>query len=330
MAAALIYAHHNVSITDGICRWNFKKPSKSLGDVKTVDELFKKKEYKATLSVPNEEIRQEVHSMIVEANEIVGFRWILANEPSPSVLMFKTMEDILFSLKTGSQEEILDSSKLSQQDISAIEIETRGQSLNWKWAKYRKFRLTASNFSYIIAAIQRNSFPPSLFKRLSGSYNLKNVRQVQWGIQNERNAVIEFEKISGSTVQESGLWLHESGLLGASPDGLIYHKDGTFSILEVKCPFKYRHDNLHSKLAIDKDYIVKVEEKRNVINKSHMYYHQMQGQLAITKARCCYIIVWAIKSAIICRVEPDHEWQQINPLISFFLEKWAPWVIKNV
>lgn len=35
---------------------------------------------------------------------------------------------------------------------------------------------------------------------------------------------------------KSGIWLHESGVLGASPDALV-DRDG---ILEIKCPYKYR------------------------------------------------------------------------------------------
>lgn len=38
--------------------------------------------------------------------------------------------------------------------------------------------------------------------------------------------------VTGNVVEETGLWLYSSGVLGASPDGLI--NDG--KILEVKCP----------------------------------------------------------------------------------------------
>lgn len=36
---------------------------------------------------------------------------------------------------------------------------------------------------------------------------------------------------------ESGVWLHESGLLGTSPDGLV----GDNNDVEAKCPYTQRH-----------------------------------------------------------------------------------------
>ena len=43
-----------------------------------------------------------------------------------------------------------------------------------------------------------------------------------------------YEVVTGNRVRETGLWLHPSGLLGASPDGLISDN----KVLEVKCPMK--------------------------------------------------------------------------------------------
>lgn len=39
-------------------------------------------------------------------------------------------------------------------------------------------------------------------------------------------------------VPETGLWLHERGILGASPDGLV----GQNHVLEIKCPYTERNE----------------------------------------------------------------------------------------
>nr|XP_042902790.1 uncharacterized protein LOC122270229 [Parasteatoda tepidariorum] len=197
------------------------------------------------------------------------------------------MEEILFSKENApfDSASFLEKAKLSPEDISSIEMETRGQSSNWKWARYRKFRLTASNFGFVIKAMKRNSYPKSLFTRLEGSKDLSKIKQIQWGLHNEKAGVSVSEKTLN--VSESGLWLESSGLLGASPVGFFRNQDGSTSILEVKCPFKYREDNLNEKLKLVKDYILHINDDVYVINNTHDYYHQMQGQLAISNAKSC-------------------------------------------
>ena len=74
---------------------------------------------------------------------------------------------------------------------------------------------------------------PSLLKRLLGEYDLSRVKAVQWGVNNEAEAVKAFTNLTGKTIQETGLWLDGSGILGASPDGIVDED----SVLEAKCPF---------------------------------------------------------------------------------------------
>ncbi|KAG5862492.1 hypothetical protein JTB14_002915 [Gonioctena quinquepunctata] len=53
----------------------------------------------------------------------------------------------------------------------------------------------------------------------------------------------------------TGLWLDESGFLGASPDGLCGD-----AIVEVKCPYKFRAVSLSEALRNDKSYIIYIHE----------------------------------------------------------------------
>lgn len=54
-----------------------------------------------------------------------------------------------------------------------------------------------------------------------------------WGREFESQAIQEYECVSGSLVEPTGLWVSEAlDWLGASPDGLV----GSDGLVEVKCP----------------------------------------------------------------------------------------------
>uniref|UniRef100_A0AAV2JV29 YqaJ viral recombinase domain-containing protein n=1 Tax=Knipowitschia caucasica TaxID=637954 RepID=A0AAV2JV29_KNICA len=117
---------------------------------------------------------------------------------------------------------MLSSLAVSPQQKEAIERATVGQTKNALWMAYRRKRITASNFGLVLAAVKRNSYPPSLFKTLLGHYNLKQgAHACDWGIVHEQKAKEEYMKRTGVTFQESGVFLSDSGLLGGSPDGLV-------------------------------------------------------------------------------------------------------------
>jgi hypothetical protein len=70
--------------------------------------------------------------------------------------------------------------------------------------------------------------------------DLSRVKAVTWGVNNEKEAVKAFETSTGLKVQDTGLWLDSSGVVGASPDGLIGRK----SVLEIKCPYTHRNSTI--------------------------------------------------------------------------------------
>ena len=66
---------------------------------------------------------------------------------------------------------------------------------------------------------------------------MSRVKAVQWGVNNETEALKAFTKLTGKTVVETGIWLDTSGILCASPDGLVEED----SDLEAKCPYTERN-----------------------------------------------------------------------------------------
>ncbi|KAJ8930091.1 hypothetical protein NQ314_017153 [Rhamnusium bicolor] len=80
-------------------------------------------------------------------------------------------------------------------------------------------------------------------------------------------------------------------LTGASPDGII--DDDT--LIEVKCPFKYKDSFFSDCLLEIKDYIVSFNGESFILNDAHNYYHQIQGQLHICGKKTYILALWTTK-----------------------------------
>lgn len=93
----------------------------------------------------------------------------------------------------------------------------------------------------------------------------------------------------------TGFWLHPSGLLGASPHGLVDKS----AIIEIKCP-------LNQPLLSDKQYCFDTEGN---FKKNHAYYHQIQGQLSILNKSVCYFLVWTTVDTLILQIQRDFSWE---------------------
>ena len=163
MAALLLHAHHNLSITDKECSWSNKQAKKKL-EVKSVAELFPSKPYKA-IQTRSVDVKKDLYKNLKENNETVGFAWLLSPEPltEKNIISVPSMEDFFFSKEFKNSEnkrEFLEENcQLTLQEIETVASETIGQSLNWKWTKLRKFRITSSNFGLVLKTMKRNKFP---------------------------------------------------------------------------------------------------------------------------------------------------------------------------
>ena len=87
---------------------------------------------------------------------------------------------------------------------------TVGQRNNPAQHLARKGRLTASNFGAVLSA---KRVTPSLLKTLLGEDDLSGVKAIQWGVNNEAEAIKEFQRQTGLIVKERGIWLDELGVL---------------------------------------------------------------------------------------------------------------------
>ena len=257
--------------------------------------------------------------------KFTAMAWIMSPEPPRMCLPAPTIENLILSKEfiewEGSQEDyLLEKLKVTPQQIIAINNATIGQRDNPAWLMLRKGRLTSSNFGYVL---QAKRVTPSLVRRVLGDYNLSGVHAINWGINNESVAVKAFEQATGLAVKESGLWLDPSGTLGATPDGLI----GSNALLEVKCPFTQRQNTINEAVMSKGFCLEKSGDDKFTLKKSHIYYHQIQGQLYVTERQLCFFVIWTLKQTFILEIQKDTEWgHNLEKLRTFYKET----MLKNI
>lgn len=158
-------------------------------------------------------------------------------------------------------------------------------------------------------------------------YNLEHVHAIQWGCQNETEAMKKFEEVTGMKVERTGLWIDPCGFLGASPDGLV----GSNAIIEIKCPYKFRTKSISQELKVDRSYIIYLDEDLNMfVNKKHEYFHQIQGTLAITGRSVCHLTIWTPDELLLCQIEKDEDWASNIELYKvFYTQQYIPFLLGN-
>nr|CAI5822470.1 unnamed protein product [Callosobruchus analis] len=305
MAALTLFARDNISVTDKECIWSKLKQVRD-PEVKKLSDLYPPKDHRSTAwDLIDQEIEQFKHKLSVFDGS-VGFAWLLSEESdqeengaSPTIV---DIESLIFHEDYVSSDNKLRPSESRYEYVKQIAQQTVGQQSNPRWLLVRKNRLTASNFSALIAACRRQRFPPSLFKRLLGTYNMEHLKAIQWGNMHEKEGIKSLVDSLNVKVVPTGIWLHECGYLGTSPDGLI----GENEIVEVKYPYKYRDTSLLDDIKSSRNYIIFSDEDGNIsVNRNHEYFLQIQGQLAITKRKNAHLVIRTPKEVVIVNIEGE-------------------------
>lgn len=333
MAALLVWGHKNISSTDIECSW--KKKGTTEEEIKSIDDLYP--DNSVVFNNTTCDLKALFLKNIKETKQVVGFTWLLSPEPPKTESEILLLENVIFSNEFRLEENKIDFLnklfKIDLNQIKQIANKTIGQSENIKWSLYRQYRLTASNFHKILMCMRKNKpiFPISLYKTLLGQYRIDSMKSIQWGRTHEITAIEEFQKKYKITVQSTGIWLHESGLLGASPDGLS-DVQGNKVCIEVKCPYKYRNSNLKECLTDCKDYIIYFDTNLNDfnLNDKHPYYDQIQGEIYLTKSTSAILIIWTPNMMIVVQIEKDPEWSSnIDLLLKFYYNNYIPWLLEQ-
>ena len=145
------------------------------------------------------------------------------------------------------------------------------------------------------------------------------------GIENEKHAIsayLSHQLTNGHpdiAVGESGVIINPSYcFLGATPDGVVYdpiQTDKPYGFIEVKCPYSSR--NLSPIEACENsDFFCIYDQTSNQLKlkKSHKYFAQIQGQMALGQHSRCDFVVFTFKGISIERINFDNEFWMLKLL----------------
>ena len=161
-------------------------------------------------------------------------------------------------LQSDSLEEVLSKIQTTKSEALEIAIKTREQSLSSEWSAIRSHRVTASKCGEIlklmVKGLNLEEKALKVFTQTCDSETLQkeNARHrscppaIKWGLEKELVARQLYLKHAPHFICiEYGIFLSKSGILGASPDGILFRSHGDLrkrcfsnaELLEIKCPY---------------------------------------------------------------------------------------------
>ena len=201
--------------------------------------------------------------------------------------------------------------QMTKDQVTRVEIETRGQSSNDLWHQQRTGRVTASNFHTFHTKSQsilnrkgQNGNKPVYSSLVSSLLNksddVSHLPQIKWGNAHEKDAIKSFMSDVASQhdgglqgFKQCGLFIKpDYPYLAASPDGLFFCKCCGLSIIEAKCPYTVRNQNIHDKDTFDLVDFLEDFNGKPRLKRSHKYYTQMQAQMWVCGVSHGFFIVW--------------------------------------
>ena len=210
------------------------------------------------------------------------------------------------------------SKKIGRDVVNAVEVHTRGQSKNPSWFEWRHNRITASTAHRISHSRFVNGKSPtpaaSYLAAITGEGPNVRTRAMTWGIEREAEAARHYQSLKSKAlgrpvqVQECGLFIDsQRPWLAASPDGIVQELDGKRLLcLEVKCPYKHRHNTVAQACKEDKTFCLEIQEGLGYCLKpKHSYYTQIQCQMAVTGLHQADLVVFTLQETAIVPVAYD-------------------------
>lgn len=165
---------------------------------------------------------------------------------------------------------------------------------------------------------------------------------VQWGLDHETSAKADYLVIKKSLdettqVFETGLTLYPThSFLGATSDGRVVENEGSSEgLLEIKCPYSIKGQNIsHYEIPDiismnDKNFCLEMLTTEPTLKKTHKYYAQVQGEMAIKGLPWVDFVVWtaaASNNIFVERVLFDVQYvsAMMPKLVNFYMEKIYP------
>ena len=211
--------------------------------------------------------------------------------------------------------------------INKIERATVGQRIRKRWHGERYGRLTASNFGRVCKARKIDGLVQQLLYPVSSALSSK---AIQWGTENEAEAMEQYKSTIAVTVRECGIFIHSTlGYLAASPDGVVTDENSkVVGVIEIKCPFSARNKPSIIEACEASTFYCSLNSSNEVhLKRNHNYFYQVQGQMAVLNVEWCDFIVWTPSWIFIERVAFDNKfWEEqcLPKLSSTYIHVLAP------
>ena len=204
------------------------------------------------------------------------------------------------------------------EEVKLIQEMSIGQRNNPLWFDARQWRITSSNFGKVCNRQFRQLYPPSLVKSILGDYGTPRTAAIQWGCDHEAEAVSSYALKTLNSVRECGIFLSTSiPYLATTPDGIIALSGTDFGLVEVKCPFKHRKNKIVDACS-DASFCL-TDINTVMLKRTHDYYYQVTGQLALTGAQFCDFVVWTEVDMFIERIHFDAKlWDDMKSKLAHF------------
>ncbi|XP_044766704.1 uncharacterized protein LOC123322756 [Coccinella septempunctata] len=206
---------------------------------------------------------------------------------------------------------------ISSEECNAILEKTKGQKEQKEWWNQRAGRITASKLKLVCrTSVDKPSL--SLIKQIC--YPLQSrfkSKYTEWGIRHEEDALAEYCNYQGLShegfrVERVGLFISpELSQFAASPDALAHcNCCGTVSV-EIKCPYLLKNSTIEDFSKQKSKFLV--QELNNIyLDQSHLYYYQVQQQMALTKTMYNDFVVWSPSEFFVQRIPFDEDFWHVH------------------
>ena len=212
---------------------------------------------------------------------------------------------------TDKQDELsvfVDNIKVSEEVCALLETATKGQWANKFWFEARTVIITASHFGQVVKR-KPDTPPDNLVKYLRGYAKVPETKAMLWGRKMESKAIKAYSqehmKTCGQVIEVKSKGLVVSPkfpFLGASVDGILdCQKCGSTGIVEIKCPYKFRHMKPLDCVS-DPNFCSESVNSQLMLKANHNYLFQVMGQMAILNLQWADFVVWTKKGISIQRI----------------------------
>lgn len=263
--------------------------------------------------------------------EASGPKQIIATAAQPH-FMYADSVDLNSSCCKAEFESFTTTQTVDISDVILLEKETKGQGKCELWWEARKGRLTASHFGEVCRR-REGVQPDCLLKDILGYRPFSGTKHTKWGENHEAAARRLYSNIMKKAhpslhVERAGLFVHpEMPFLAGSPDGLVrcVHCAPTQGLLEIKCPSVHRNVT-PEEACTDPTFFCHLNNGQVTLKKNHIYFYQIQGQMAVTGRQWCDFFVWTLKGHSIERVHFDPNlWSDMaRKLAQFYTNAMVP------